>query len=863
MSDSFFARFIRRKGKGKGKAGRNDASNTSPEPRQKTFGLNPLISTAAETQQDQVVTGAAASENFPVDIIALHGITGDAFDTWTAPNGVLWLRDFLLHDLPGARVFSYGYDASVFFTKATGDIDSYARTLLEGIKQKRLGQNRTRSIIFICYSMGGLVLKRAINIATLTDSIYRNVREYCYGIIFLSTPHRGSTGTSFPKLLTGVVNLATPILSRFIGRNRKELIELLDKDAPGLEQMSLDFSDNLFNIGIASFVEEMITTPARDRIVDDHTSFIGSPGERRVYLGGCDHGTVCRFEERDNNYNLILGILREWCNAAVGHDKTRVDEIQDCLKRLKTSHQAEPEAHLISVAKPQNGTFEWIKNRPGFRDLSQAQSSRLIHVTGMPGCGKSVLAASLFKELKQLEKFKAKGFYACNGGDASRRAAQNVLSSLVAQLFIAGVEKLSDHQLTEMFEAVPLPVGFDTFDPLAEIVARACQCSHFKSLIVIDALDECDPGRDREKLVRLFTEIIQAKGNVAITAIVLSRPYWDISFEELDARSYFHIDLDGEGDMQKDLRAFVEKNVDKFVSKRKGYGPFRDDIFTRIFNRARGPQSGMFLMVELLIDLLDRSTDSSLRGMRDTIDSLPNTLEIIYQRIWEGIDESDQEYARHMMTWILTMFGSVKVDTLADALAHEAFLASEGDISDDAMEEARPRDLASDLKRVLGPLIRISGDYEHQYVRVTHQTVKEYFMPSNGKPLDVVEAKRPSLEKDFHIHIASICVLGLVLYEREFTGDWRNGDAPPVSLTLPLSGWTYIWKRELTPFRAYAKYECIKHRWAARDAGESQKEIDEFDILFRRTVRQAEYWLDDTAEKPFWWSTEEGWLDDD
>ena len=60
--------------------------------------------------------------------------------------------------------------------------------------------------------------------------------------------------------------MATPLLSRFIGRSRKELIKLLEKDAPELEKLSLDFSEQLFNIKIASFVESLITPPASERV---------------------------------------------------------------------------------------------------------------------------------------------------------------------------------------------------------------------------------------------------------------------------------------------------------------------------------------------------------------------------------------------------------------------------------------------------------------------------------------------------------------------------------------------------------------------------------------------------------------------
>lgn len=48
-----------------------------------------------------------------VDIIAVHGLNGNANKTWTHPNGKLWLKDFLPTALPGARIFTYGYDAKV------------------------------------------------------------------------------------------------------------------------------------------------------------------------------------------------------------------------------------------------------------------------------------------------------------------------------------------------------------------------------------------------------------------------------------------------------------------------------------------------------------------------------------------------------------------------------------------------------------------------------------------------------------------------------------------------------------------------------------------------------------------------------
>lgn len=68
---------------------------------------------------------------YPVDIVAIHGPTGDNHSTWEE-DGVIWLRDLIPKDLPGARVFSYGYDSSD--PLGTSTLDAYARDLLNLLK---------------------------------------------------------------------------------------------------------------------------------------------------------------------------------------------------------------------------------------------------------------------------------------------------------------------------------------------------------------------------------------------------------------------------------------------------------------------------------------------------------------------------------------------------------------------------------------------------------------------------------------------------------------------------------------------------------------------------------------------------------
>jgi alpha-beta hydrolase superfamily lysophospholipase len=50
--------------------------------------------------------------NSKFSIVAVHGLNGHSEKTWTADNGINWLRDLLPEDLPNARIFSWGYDAN-------------------------------------------------------------------------------------------------------------------------------------------------------------------------------------------------------------------------------------------------------------------------------------------------------------------------------------------------------------------------------------------------------------------------------------------------------------------------------------------------------------------------------------------------------------------------------------------------------------------------------------------------------------------------------------------------------------------------------------------------------------------------------
>jgi hypothetical protein len=78
-----------------------------------------------------------------VDIVFLHGLTGNSFHTWfDRTSQTHWPRDLIKEDLPDARVMTFGYDADVVHairSASLESISSYSGDLLASLSGKRRG----------------------------------------------------------------------------------------------------------------------------------------------------------------------------------------------------------------------------------------------------------------------------------------------------------------------------------------------------------------------------------------------------------------------------------------------------------------------------------------------------------------------------------------------------------------------------------------------------------------------------------------------------------------------------------------------------------------------------------------------------
>lgn len=103
-----------------------------------------------------------------VDVVAIHGLQGHAYKTWEHENGSLWLRDFLPAGVPFARIFTFGYESTVAFSNSVAKLEDKALDLLNRLSAERKSDGAAkdgRPIVFICHSLGGIILKKALILA--------------------------------------------------------------------------------------------------------------------------------------------------------------------------------------------------------------------------------------------------------------------------------------------------------------------------------------------------------------------------------------------------------------------------------------------------------------------------------------------------------------------------------------------------------------------------------------------------------------------------------------------------------------------------------------------------------------------------
>ena len=216
----------------------------------------------------------------------MHGLFGHPRKTWTAKasrsekagaeraqyhpaeegiedmpfgDGVFWPQTLLPAVIPDAKIFSFGYDADVgglLSSTSQNTIHQHAGNLLSDLADLRdKPAEKDVPLIFVVHSLGGIIVKEAINQSDSTvGTRLKTVASATFGICFLGTPHRGSKTASLGKIAWNLTVIAT-------NRPNLKLLQGLERNSETLDRIGDNFSQILLKhkIAIYSFREEQET----------------------------------------------------------------------------------------------------------------------------------------------------------------------------------------------------------------------------------------------------------------------------------------------------------------------------------------------------------------------------------------------------------------------------------------------------------------------------------------------------------------------------------------------------------------------------------------------------------------------------
>ncbi|KAF8243164.1 hypothetical protein K440DRAFT_614045 [Wilcoxina mikolae CBS 423.85] len=201
-------------------------------------------------------------------------------------------------------------------------VHHHATTLVSELHYFRRKPNeRHRPIIFVCHSLGGIVVKRALIYSSTCNISHnpelRSIKVSTYGIIFLGTPHMGANLARWGKMAEMLVRMVTT--KSWVDSN-DALIHALGTNSETLQNITDSFVGLSTQFRMFFFWEELKThIPGMTRdVIVEYASAVPEalPDAGRAGIHAT-HSDMCKFaDENSPGWNVLAGVLCDYVEQA-------------------------------------------------------------------------------------------------------------------------------------------------------------------------------------------------------------------------------------------------------------------------------------------------------------------------------------------------------------------------------------------------------------------------------------------------------------------------------------------------------------------------------------------------------------------
>ncbi|KAI1259686.1 hypothetical protein F5Y18DRAFT_432995 [Xylariaceae sp. FL1019] len=644
------------------------------------------------------------------DLIFVHGLGGSSRRTWSWDrNPEIFWPAWIRHEqgLSHFRVFSFGYNANFKDSDTPLTILDFSKSLL--IRMRTYGQSSdnssigTKPIVFIAHSMGGLVVKKALIIGK-NDDYYSLMLTQVHGIMFLSTPHRGSTYASSLNTL----------LSLMVGTSSKNYVSELDSSSTSIEDVGEQFRAICTSWQLVSLYESLPTkfSPGvRRMIVGKDSGVLNYPREISSPVDA-DHHTVCKYQSRlDPNYLLVTDLLRQLTSGLELETRPRESvsdssEDQEILERifgLTPKTMREDVDKNLFRALP--GSCQWLHRRESFRNWldTSDHDHGVLCFTGLPGTGKSTLAAMTIDYIQKALRQKSCQYHFFVESQPMKKMSSHCLKTIAFQL-ACSYPVLAD-KLAHLHHETGFKADSQKFQVLWDIL--------FENLIlktdfgctlhwVIDAVDEADTPR------LLVTRFVQMKPRSSIKVLFLTRPKKDITNQITSRLGLSAIDTVSIDSTSDDIRHYIHSLAKEILPSERSTQEYVIDQIT-------AKAQGSFLWTRLALESLRESWHTS-EDIEDALNKVPKDMQSLYQKMLHNVQSQPprlQQIAFRVLTWASYGFRPLSILELDEALKpeYDGFLS-----------------LSETVVQICGHFVRVDNDT----VSLIHSTARQFLLESNN-----------------------------------------------------------------------------------------------------------------------------------
>ncbi|KIW33370.1 uncharacterized protein PV07_00227 [Cladophialophora immunda] len=711
------------------------------------YGLKPLPS----------LPGTPTSEHsYDLSVVAVHGLGGDFYRTWASRDSqkqTLWLSQLLPEDLPGARIYSFGYDSAPTFSRSVTGIRDAANDLLQSL-MSLTKKWPAKPIIFICHSLGGIVVKQAMIMAHEFD-YFADVLRATRLIVFMGTPHRGSQIAATLAPLATFTNFWLDIsyASAFAGSMRTDLISMLSRDSTKLDEINQSFKRRANAMTIISCYERVKPPGCSSLVVEQQSAVLGLPEEIEISIQA-DHMAMCRFSSRsDHGYEPLT--------QAIVHAVKQM--MPDTSHRSFTESESRYVATFsrrsdVPIDEPLQGTCVWSTSTREYRDWRAERRPAVLWLIGDAGCGKTVLTNFLVRELRDnvappsTEDELVCCFF-CARDIESQKDARSLLRALILQ--ILSVKKDIIRQIKAAYSLIrhEYEPSFETLWHIFEMAVGLASCSCL--YIVIDALDECEE-KSRSLFLAKVLHMVRPRSldgetqRKRIKLIISGQPLisraWRIGDESL---SQFYIDMEERPEgLVGDLQRFIDYKVEDLVYNAICSEAFGEQLKRKLYNLAENS----FLWLSVVLEDLKQGLNYRDADVQRVLTTIPGNLKDSYTKHLPPVSKSQLPRLKCYLQLLVACarpFTLSEVDvftTLYDRQSAECISPVDGAL------------VLNSLRRALGPLVKFP-DGKVQFI---HSTVKGYLLALQSEP-DHLLHKTHGVDLDTaHLLLAKACIRSLL-----------------------------------------------------------------------------------------------------